>query len=148
MVFDQNVMLMVAPLLLLLAGLAFTVMIDPYLQKIHRTILLVIIGMIMFRAGSLEEFANYLWGIVSRVNYGELTGGVLLCLGTDTPDFIVIGAGAVMMLIVGIMKERGTDVLQTVAKTYCLKRFDGGGATLCGIVFFIVQHLIDFSKMN
>ena len=44
MVFDQNVMLMVAPLLLLLAGLAFTVMIDPYLQKIHRTILLVIAG--------------------------------------------------------------------------------------------------------
>ncbi len=83
---------------------------------VARTILLVIIGMIMFRAGSLEEFANYLWGIVSRVNYGELTGGVLLCLGTDTPDFIVIGAGAVMMLIVGIMKERGTDVLQTVAK--------------------------------
>ena len=61
MVFDQNVMLMVAPLLLLLAGLAFTVMIDPYLQKIHRTILLVIAGL------CLSLVAQNLWGYELQV---------------------------------------------------------------------------------
>lgn len=80
-----------------------------------RTVLLVLIGMMLFRAGNEGDFFNMLGMAVTKFNVTDLFSKQLFELGTDGPDFLVIFIGVVLMLVVAILKERGHDVLKSVA---------------------------------
>lgn len=95
MTIDQNVMLMIAPLLLLLAGLIFTVTIDPYLQKFQRTILLVIAGL------CLSLIGQNLWG------YELQNGAPRILARTLNSAYGYAVRPVVLILFLYIVKSKG-----------------------------------------
>lgn len=82
--------------------------------SIVRTVLLVGIGMMLFRAGNVGDFFNMLGRIFTNVNFGDLFNHKVFSLGTDAHDFLIIFIGVVLMLVVAFLKERGKNVLSGV----------------------------------
>ncbi len=80
-----------------------------------RTLILVNIGMTMFRADSLEECGAIVSRCFVNININDIVYGTIFSLGTDKHDFLAILIGVLIMLIVAVMKEKGTDVLSGVA---------------------------------
>ena len=84
---------------------------------IFRTIVLVCIGMMLFRANTITDFGAMLYRIAACQDLNEITSGYFLTFGTDWQDMIVINSGLVLMLIVGILKEKGKDVTGIIANS-------------------------------
>ncbi len=80
-----------------------------------RTLVLVVIGMMMFRADSLMDFFRMFLRMITTFDFNEVSGGLVFTLGTDKHDFFIIAVGLIIMFVVDILKERGTDVLSKVA---------------------------------
>ena len=82
---------------------------------ILRTMLLVNIGMTMFRADGIGEYGAVISRIFQPLNIYDLTSGTLFALGTDRHDFAIIAIGVAVMYLVAIMKEKGKDILTSVS---------------------------------
>ena len=83
--------------------------------SIVRTIILVGIGMMMFRANYVMDFVHMFLRMFTTQNPADIFNNTVFSLGTDKHDFLVIFIGVVIMLIVAILKEKGRDVLTTAA---------------------------------
>ena len=83
--------------------------------SIFRTIVLVGIGMMLFRANYVSDFVFMFIKMFTAPNFGDLFNGTVFSLGTDAHDFLVIFIGVVLLLVVAILKEKGIDVLGRVS---------------------------------
>ena len=114
--------------ILILLGMLFEPIAVRFFQKTHinrkgklwggfsifRTIVLICLGMALFRANEVVDF----FVILARgfsFDLTEIANGSMFTLGTDKHDFVVIIIGVIIMLIVALLKEKGKDVLSAVA---------------------------------
>ena len=86
------------------------------LFRIFRTFILVNIGMMIFRAGSLSIFGSMVADTFKGGFFSQLSDGTLLNLGIDAYDYIVIAIGCVVMFVVGLLQEKGHDILNELAE--------------------------------
>lgn len=81
-----------------------------------RTTCFVLIGMLIFRAHSLQDAWNMFISIFNFKSIGALIDGTLFHIGCIPQDFIVLLIGTVIMLIVGILQEKGYSIREKIEK--------------------------------
>ena len=94
---------------------AAAVLTEQFLKADNIGMLLVNIGMTMFRADGIGEYGAVISRIFQPINIYDITSGTLFALGTDRHDFLVIVIGVAIMYLVAIMKEKGKDILTLVS---------------------------------
>ncbi len=98
------------------------------LLLIIRTFILVNIGMLLFRANSLRIFAEMFESMFRK------TTGNWLELGLDRHDLAVLALGALLMLMVGIVRERGICIRERIASWPMVLRWTVYAGGFCAIV--------------
>ena len=98
------------------------------LLLIIRTFILVNIGMLLFRANSLRIFAEMFESMFRK------TTGNWLELGLDRHDLAVLALGALLMLMVGIVRERGICIRERIALWPMVLRWTVYAGVFCAIV--------------
>ncbi|HEX2938388.1 MAG TPA: MBOAT family O-acyltransferase [Ruminiclostridium sp.] len=87
----------------------------PYrIFQIVRTFVLVNIGMMIFRAGSLKAAVYMFLSIFHGSGISAITNGSLLKLGLDSKDLTVLAISAAVLLIVGLLQEKGISIRHKV----------------------------------
>lgn len=98
------------------------------LLLIIRTFILVNIGMLLFRANSLRIFAEMFESMFRK------TTGNWLELGVDRHDLAVLALGALLMLMVGIVRERGICIRERIASWPMVPRWIVYAGVFCAVV--------------
>lgn len=86
------------------------------LFQILRTFVLVNIGMLLFRANSLQSAVSMFFSIFRGTGASAITNGSLLRLGLDAKDFAVLAVSVLILLAVGLMQEKGVSLRRTVGE--------------------------------
>lgn len=76
--------------------------------------MLVNIGMLIFRAGSLRAAVHMLLSLFGGNGVSAVTDGSLLQLGLDAKDLTVLAISAVILLVVGLLQEKGILLRRTI----------------------------------
>ena len=114
---------------LILLGMLFEPVAVKLFEKLHinrkgvfwsgfsmvRTTILIVFGMMLFRANYVTDFFAMVFKVFTNVNFGDLVSDSMYSLGTDKYDFMVILIGVVILFVVAILKENGKNVLKSVA---------------------------------
>ncbi len=103
-------------------------------MQIARTILIVLVGMLIFRAHNLENAFSMIGSIFNMSNVQMLLDGGIFELGMSQKDFIVVAIGVLIMLIVGIIQEKGISIRENISKKNIVFRW----ALYYGILFSIL----------
>lgn len=107
----------------------------PYrIMQIGRTLIIVIIGELFFRANGLEPGLSMFWQIVSGFTLVSFGNGAVFSVGMDVHDFAVVGASIGILLGIGIAKEKGIAVSDRVLAM----PFVGRWAIWLGLALLIV----------
>ena len=85
------------------------------MMQITRTILLVNVGELFFRAASLRDGFAMFGRMTGDFTLRSLTNGAIWNLGMDRLDFLIAGISLALVLTVHILCERGVAVRETVA---------------------------------
>lgn len=80
-----------------------------------RTFLLVNVGMLIFRANGLQAAAHMFLSIFTGFKLSFASAGELLSLGCDWQDLMILGAGVLILTILGYLRERGFTVCGLLA---------------------------------
>ena len=102
--------------------------------QILRTTALVIIGELFFRAQGLSAGFHMFKSIVTRFSFSSLNDELLVKLGIDRMDLIIVGVAMLIVFTVSIIKEKGIPVRETLAKKNVVVRW----AVLYALTIFIV----------
>ena len=85
----------------------------PYrVLQVIRTFLLVNVGMLIFRASNLSEAFNM---FISIFKWHGISNA-LLHLGVDAADLGVLGIGALLLFVTGLLQEKGIMLRQSIGK--------------------------------
>ena len=101
-----------------------------------RTFVLVCIGELIFRALSLGQALGMLKKIGTQFTTAVLRDGSLFTMGMDRQDYIIVFVTLVIVLIVGIVQERGVRIREYLAGRNLAVRFAAGYALILFIVIF------------
>lgn len=89
----------------------------PYhIFQILRTFVLVNIGLLIFRAGTLESAFSMFLSVFRGPGFSAVTNGSLLHLGLDLYDLAVLGTGVLVLFTVGLLQEKGISIRSTVGR--------------------------------
>lgn len=105
-------------------------------MQIIRTILIVLVGMLIFRAHRLKTAFSMFISIFNMNNINMLSNGKIFNLGTDAKDFVVILVGVLIMLIVGILQEKGIKIRESISKKNIVIRWTLYYGILLAILIF------------
>ena len=86
------------------------------LFQMTRTFILVVFGMLLFRAKDLQEFGNMFKLIFRRQNLELLSNGKLFEIGLKHVDFNILIIGVLIMFVVGLLQERGHKLRNEISK--------------------------------
>ena len=81
-----------------------------------RTFVLVCVGEMFFRGHGLKGGLGMFSNLVRRFSLRCFADGTILTLGMDVADYVVAGLAILVVLVVDILKERGTDVHRKVGE--------------------------------
>lgn len=127
--------------------------IEPYsrklLEKLHikkegivyhsfsvvRTVVLVVIGELFFRANGLRAGITMFKNIISNFTLNSFGNGTIFSLGMDAQDFIIVGVTVVIVAIISVMKEKNINVRDSIAGRNIVLRW---GIYYALIVFIII----------
>ena len=102
----------------------------PYrLFQILRTFVLVNIGMLLFRADNLHAAVSMFLSLFRG------TGASLLKLGLDQRDFAILAVSAIILLVVGLLQEKGISLRRAIGEWPLPARW---AVYLAGIFFVII----------
>ena len=102
--------------------------------RIVRTALLVCIGELIFRAGSLRIAMRMLKKMFTDFNFRSFTDGTLLNLGMDKYDFLIVAVSVLIVLVISIANERGICIRQKLAEKKVVVRW----AVVYGLILFCI----------
>ncbi len=88
-----------------------------------RTLIIVFIGEMFFRALDLEAGFAMLKSIFTDFRFSEFADGTVLSMGMDAADFIIVAIAALIILIVGIIHEKGIRIRAAAAKLKTVPRW-------------------------
>ena len=93
------------------------------LMQMIRTTIFVLIGMLIFRAKTFGEACQIFKSIFNMSNIGIIFNKQFYKLGLSARDFVVIGIGVLIMLIVGILQEKGIVLREKISKKNIIIRW-------------------------
>ena len=103
-------------------------------MQIVRTILLVNIGELFFRAEGLRAGLQMFGIMVSDFTMKSFTDGTILTLGMDAQDFLITLVALVLVLSIHLLWEKGTDLRELLARQKTPIRW----AVYYGFLFFTI----------
>lgn len=98
-----------------------------------RTFVIVNVGMLIFRAESLSQVGSIIKSIFVNPNFGIVKLGTSNGMGLTAHDYYILAIGFVVILIFGIIAEKGIDIRENFSKLPFIVKF-----VLCLIAIFIV----------
>lgn len=104
--------------------------------QIIRTTILVFIGELFFRANGLKAGLTMFGKMVSNFTFEGFGNGTLFNLGLDIQDFILIIVVVVALYIIGILKEKGINIRESVASKKIVVRWALYYALILSIIIF------------
>ena len=78
--------------------------------QIFRTLIVIFVGELFFRAEGLDAGLAMFGQMVAGFTFESFTNGAVLALGMSVGDFVAIAGAVVILLVVGIIEERGTVI--------------------------------------
>lgn len=91
--------------------------------QIIRTTLLVFIGELFFRANGLKAGLEMFKTMVTNFTFKSFTNGTIQQMGLDMQDFILIVIVVIALYIIGILKEKGINIRESVARKNIVVRW-------------------------
>ena len=91
--------------------------------RIVRTLVIIFVGELIFRANDAQAALNMLGGIAMRFSFSSLASGGALSLGLDAFDFWSVGVGFACVLVLDICKERGCKPWDYIVSRGALARW-------------------------
>lgn len=104
--------------------------------QIIRTTTFVLIGMLIFRSHRLLDAWRMFCSIFNMSNINMLFNSELWNISICYQDFIVIGIGILIMLIVGILQEKGWNLREKISKQNIIIRWSIYYVTFFAIIIF------------
>ena len=86
--------------------------------QVARTIVIVNFGMLLFRSSTLSEFGSLIVKIFSSINLGEV-----ISIWTTRSNLMMVALGFIIVLLVGIIKEKGIDIRMWLINHFFLFRW-------------------------
>lgn len=134
--------------LIMLIGMLFEPVFRKVFEKTHikregkvfrffqliRTFLLVNIGMLLFRADTFGSFLSMFASIFKNFTFTPVLNGDIFYIGCDIHDFIVLVVGVIILLLVGLYKEKGHAIREELAQTNIVLRW----LVYYGLIFAVV----------
>lgn len=102
--------------------------------RIIRTALLVCIGELIFRAGSLRIAMRMLKTMVMNFSLHSFTDGTLLNLGMDKYDFVIIAISVLIVFAISLMNEKGICLRQKLSEKNVVIRW----AVVYGLILYCI----------
>jgi alginate O-acetyltransferase complex protein AlgI len=91
--------------------------------KILRTFILVVFGMMLFRATDVSVFLSMFFSMFTSTGTDVISSGAIFTHGADIHDLAVLIAGAVIIFIVGILQEKGCNFREKLSRKSTGVRF-------------------------
>lgn len=104
------------------------------LFQMLRTSILVVIGELFFRCHGLKSGLIMFKMMLTEFSFAGLNLASMEALGIDGRDIVIAGIALLMVLITSILKERGVELRETLAKRPLAVRW----AVMYGLILFIV----------
>lgn len=101
--------------------------------QILRTILIVNIGMLIFRADTLSDAFSM---FISCFKGWSLDMNPLLHLGLDGKEILIVIIGVIIVFVVGLIKEKGICIRETVSKWNIVLRWSFYMVGLYSVIIF------------
>ena len=109
----------------------------PYrMFRIARTALLVCVGELFFRADGLRAGLSMFCRMVTDFSLRSFTDGTFLGLGMDKHDFFIVIVAVLLVFAVGLMRERGISLRETVARQHIAVRWSVYYAAILFVIIF------------
>lgn len=105
-------------------------------MQIIKTSILVVFGELFFRATTLSSGFAMFKKIFTDFSFNSLKTGSIFKLGCDRADFTIILLALVIIFIVGLLKEKGFNVRELVAKQNIFVRWTLYYLLIIAIVIF------------
>ncbi len=100
-----------------------------------RTFAFVVIGMMLFRADTVEMWGSMIKRIFTTPGISSFANTVLTC-GMDQHDFIIVSVGVVFLLAVGLLQERGVAIRQSLSHRALPVRWAVYAALVLAVIIF------------
>lgn len=104
--------------------------------QIVRTVFVVNIGMLIFRADSLEQAVSMFTSIFTKIALSPAKMSAGSGFGIDVYDYIIVIIGVLIVFAVSFMQEKGIDVRQRIAKLPFAVKFIGFMAAIFVVIIF------------
>lgn len=104
--------------------------------SVIRTVILVIIGEMFFRAEGLRAGMSMFKSLITNFSLASFSDGTILTLGMDEHDFIIVGVTALIVLVISILKEKNISIREGIAKRNVVLRWSIYYALIIFIVIF------------
>lgn len=101
-----------------------------------RTCVLVCIGELFFRAEGLKNGLKMAWRMVTNWSFSPILKGNIFAYGMDGPDAILVVLFLVVLLVVGILQERGVKLGEKLVAKPWPTRIVVYYAAICFLVIF------------
>ena len=102
--------------------------------QIVRTAILVVIGELFFRAHGLNSGLIMFRLLLTRFSISAFRIENIEALGIDRYDVMIVGVSVLIVLFISILKERGVQIRETLAKQHVVVRW----AFVYGLIFYII----------
>lgn len=136
--------------LLIASSVAFAPLFRKVIEKLHintekfsfrlfqivRTFILLCISRIVVKAPSLSVAWDMIKKLFTSVDLAFITGtdGTIFNYGVSPQEMIVLAVSVLLLLVVGILQERGMQLRETIAKQGLVFRW----ALVLGLLFFVL----------
>jgi len=84
--------------------------------SVIRTVILVIIGEMFFRANGFRAGISMFKSLVTDFTFASLRNGTVFTLGIDMHDFLIVGITVLLVFVIGILKEKDMSVRESIAR--------------------------------
>lgn len=104
--------------------------------RILRTGLLVCVGELFFRAEGLRAGLSMFRRMVTGFTLRSFTNGAFLELGMDGHDFFIVAVAVLIVLAVGVLRERGVPLREALGRQHIAVRWSVYYAAILFVVIF------------
>lgn len=104
--------------------------------RIARTMLLVVIGELFFRAEGLRAGMTMFLRICTGFSLRSLQSGALFRLGMDRYDFLITAAVLAVLFVISLMQENGIRIRQVLNRQNMLVRY--------GMLYLLIMTIVIF----
>lgn len=102
--------------------------------QILRTVFLVNIGELFFRAPGLRAGLTMFKSMVTNFSFASIANGGIFTLGTGRMDFLIVAVTLILVFAVGVLRERGVSVREKIASWPIVPRW----AVWLALIMFLV----------